>query len=283
MDMERVLLHKAEETLRLERDKALMYYGRTFYEKYYFWLMHESTYKILKKFSYTYAFPFMVDVFTMTSTLYGIEIRIDNNLPWNHIELCKKEDNNMKQSNKYLSFATTADNHIHRSYKDYSLYYKRNESLIKNVIFNEPATIVYWNDNTKTVVKCGDDEAFDPEKGLAMAIAKRFLGDRDNYYEVFKKWLPKEEKNPKAAASYNSSGTKEVCKTKNRKMDLKSNDIYKTNEFVEMGVKEYAAYCGVSESTMRKRIKNGEVKSAVKVNGKWIIKVNLNKKADPNE
>ena len=44
---------------------------------------------------------------------------------------------------------------------------------IKNVIFNDPATIVFWKDGTKTVVKCQDGDEFDPEKGLAMAIAKK--------------------------------------------------------------------------------------------------------------
>ena len=64
--------------------------------------------------------------------------------------------------------------------------------LIKNVKFNPPATIVFWTDNTKTVVKC-QGEDYDPEKGLAMCISKKMLGDKGNYYEVFKKWLPKKE------------------------------------------------------------------------------------------
>lgn len=64
---------------------------------------------------------------------------------------------------------------------------------IKKVIFNNPATIVYWADGTKTVVKCGEDDAFDEEKGLAMAISKRALGNSGHYYETFKRWLPKEE------------------------------------------------------------------------------------------
>lgn len=59
---------------------------------------------------------------------------------------------------------------------------------IKNVIFNNPATIVFWADGTKTVVKCQDDDEFDMEKGLAMAISKKALGNRGNYNEVFKKW-----------------------------------------------------------------------------------------------
>ena len=61
---------------------------------------------------------------------------------------------------------------------------------ITKVIFNNPATIVFWSDGKKTVVKCAGDEAFDEEKGLAMAISKRVLGNQGNYYNEFKKWLP---------------------------------------------------------------------------------------------
>ena len=67
-----------------------------------------------------------------------------------------------------------------------------NNPSIKNVIFNNPATIVFWNDGTKTVVKA-ENEPFDPEKGLAMAIAKKSLGNKSNYYNEFKKWLPEKE------------------------------------------------------------------------------------------
>ena len=61
---------------------------------------------------------------------------------------------------------------------------------ITKVIFNNPATIVFWSDGKKTIVKCAGDEAFDEEKGLAMAISKRVLGNKGNYYNEFKKWLP---------------------------------------------------------------------------------------------
>ena len=63
---------------------------------------------------------------------------------------------------------------------------------IKRVIFNDPATIILWADGTKTVVKCAKDETFDPEKGLAMAIAKKALGNEGWYYDIFKTYLPKE-------------------------------------------------------------------------------------------
>lgn len=62
---------------------------------------------------------------------------------------------------------------------------------IKDIIYNDPATIILWKDGTKTVVKV-DGEDYDPEKGLAMAFCKKIFGNKGNYYKVFKKWLPDE-------------------------------------------------------------------------------------------
>ena len=47
---------------------------------------------------------------------------------------------------------------------------------IKNVIFNKPATIVLWEDGTKTVVKCQKGDKYDKEKGLAFCILKKIYG-----------------------------------------------------------------------------------------------------------
>ena len=58
---------------------------------------------------------------------------------------------------------------------------------IKNVMFNDPATIVFWDDGTKTVVKC-ENEEFDKEKGLAMAFMKKMLGNKGRYFNEVKKW-----------------------------------------------------------------------------------------------
>lgn len=49
---------------------------------------------------------------------------------------------------------------------------------IKKVIFQGTHTVVIWDDDEKTVVNCFD-EAFDKEKGLAMAILKRFISRAD--------------------------------------------------------------------------------------------------------
>jgi hypothetical protein len=60
---------------------------------------------------------------------------------------------------------------------------------IEKVIFNPPATIVYWKDGTKTVVKVQEGDVFDPEKGLAMAFFKKMHGNTGNYNNIIHKWV----------------------------------------------------------------------------------------------
>lgn len=52
------------------------------------------------------------------------------------------------------------------------------------IIFNPPATIVFWKDGTKTVVKCQDGDIFNEEVGLAMAIAQKIAGNRSKYKKM---------------------------------------------------------------------------------------------------
>lgn len=73
-------------------------------------------------------------------------------------------------------------------------FYRVQFPAIKKVIFNNPATIILWADGSKTVVMCDERDTYDPEKGMAMAIARKALGNKGNYYNTFEKWLPKESK-----------------------------------------------------------------------------------------
>lgn len=68
---------------------------------------------------------------------------------------------------------------------------KVKEGRIKDVKFSGPATIVFWTDGTKTVVKCRKGDKFDPEKGIAMACAKKLLGNEDGYHKNIEKYLTK--------------------------------------------------------------------------------------------
>lgn len=69
-----------------------------------------------------------------------------------------------------------------------------NTAAIKDVIFAPPATIVYWSDGSKTVVKYSEKDVFDPEKGLAMAVAKRCGGNNGSYYKEIRNWVEKSGK-----------------------------------------------------------------------------------------
>lgn len=64
---------------------------------------------------------------------------------------------------------------------------------IKKVIFNNPATIILWNDGTKTVVKCNERDIYDPEKGFAMAISKKVLGSYPAIKRIIRKYSPDDE------------------------------------------------------------------------------------------
>ena len=81
-------------------------------------------------------------------------------------------------------------NPIHRDHNSIKKIYL---NTITKVVFNDPATIVFWRDGTKTVVKCNPGDIFDPEKGLAMACTKKLFGNNGFYYDIFRKWLPEEE------------------------------------------------------------------------------------------
>lgn len=65
---------------------------------------------------------------------------------------------------------------------------------IDKVIYHDPATIILWKDGTKTVVKCDEHDAYDPEKGLYIALLKKVGGNRGKFYkEVIEPWLPKKK------------------------------------------------------------------------------------------
>ena len=49
------------------------------------------------------------------------------------------------------------------------------EKAVK-VIYNPPATIAFWADGSKTVVKCDKDDVYDHKYGLALCYMKKALG-----------------------------------------------------------------------------------------------------------
>ena len=136
------------------------------------------------------------------------------------------------------------------------------QDLIKNVIFSGPCTIVQWTDGDKTIVRC-ENEDFDPEKGLAMAIVKKLFGTNEsktNYNDIFKKWIPEEE---------------EVPEFLNKKMNVSEDKKYHTvKDAMYMPVKQYANMTGMSKSTIIRHINKGKIFGAKKdKTGKWLIPI----------
>lgn len=60
------------------------------------------------------------------------------------------------------------------------------QAPISRTLYNPPATVVFWSDGSKTVAKCAPHERFDREKGLAIACAKKLLGE--GYADAFKEF-----------------------------------------------------------------------------------------------
>ena len=131
------------------------------------------------------------------SKVYGVDIEIIEEKLTPETELIIRDHGNLWVSRHKLVTHTHAElaSILEQVKRKCNLKAKPNTTKlpeIKDVIFNEPATIILWADGTKTVVKCQEGEGYDPEKGMAMAISKKALGNKGNYCEVFKKWLPEE-------------------------------------------------------------------------------------------
>lgn len=56
----------------------------------------------------------------------------------------------------------------------------------EDIIINPPATIVKWDDGTKTVVKCQNGDVYDAEKGIALCFMKKMFDNKSYYNEVIK-------------------------------------------------------------------------------------------------
>lgn len=57
--------------------------------------------------------------------------------------------------------------------------YPRTLPKFKQVIFHDPATIIYWKDGSKTVAKCKKGDVFDKEKGVMVALLKKLYGSKE--------------------------------------------------------------------------------------------------------
>lgn len=65
------------------------------------------------------------------------------------------------------------------------------------ILIQGTATIIWWSDGTKTIVKCQKGDKMDPEKGIAMCVMKKFMGTNEthsNYLDFAKPAIAEYEK-----------------------------------------------------------------------------------------
>lgn len=49
---------------------------------------------------------------------------------------------------------------------------------IKKIMYKPPATIVFWNDGTKTVAVCEKEDTYNRELGFALCVLKKKYGNK---------------------------------------------------------------------------------------------------------
>ena len=59
---------------------------------------------------------------------------------------------------------------------------------ITKVLYSNPATIVFWDDGTKTVVKCQKSDKYSYAEGIMHAIIRKMFGNNKQYSDILK-WI----------------------------------------------------------------------------------------------
>lgn len=59
---------------------------------------------------------------------------------------------------------------------------------IKKIMYKPPATIVFWNDGTKTVSVCEEGDAYNKELGFALCVLKKKY-DNKTVHEMLEKYV----------------------------------------------------------------------------------------------
>lgn len=241
-----------------ERINSEKMFVRNFREDDYHWEIGSS---IALRIAFEMGTPVSVG-----NILYGIRVGritfgpLKNNL----LILRRNDESTINNEVGYLPgfLVEMEDETMKKQTTPYGLFYKPKTSkqlamnVIKNVIFNDPATIVIWTDNTKTIVKA-DGEPFDPEKGLAMAISKKFFGNKGYYYDIFKKWLPKEEETKHA-------GTNEKSE----------HEVAKEDEDIEtITLKEFCSRRNITKNKAYGMIHRNEIDVFKNGRGSWMVRI----------
>lgn len=102
---------------------------------------------------------------TIVEKIFDIDVEINDMLPVNQVILLKEED--IVNINRDYGFNHWGVN---------PLWFRETEKLPKNYIINKGATILFWEDGSKTVVKRGKDDEYNKVLGFLWAYFQKTSG-----------------------------------------------------------------------------------------------------------
>lgn len=106
------------------------------------------------------------------NTIFGMEFEIDDKLDNDIVKLVKESEFMVK--NPFESWYIDTDIALTKNMSDKKWFV--NNSKPKKYIINKGATILFWEDGTKTIVKRGKDDEYDKVKGFLWAYFQKHCG-----------------------------------------------------------------------------------------------------------
>ena len=111
-------------------------------------------------------------------SVFGLQIRLKESIPNNGI-IVKKEDNMRIGQHTFTPRGDHSIDAMAYAMNDIDTVYRFkgiNNKLPKKYIINDGATILFWHDDTKTIIKRAEDDNFDPVKGFLWAYFQKHSG-----------------------------------------------------------------------------------------------------------
>lgn len=110
--------------------------------------------------------------------------------------------------------------------------------FIDNVICQDSAVVIFWKDGTKTTAKCGPDDVFDYEKGLAIAALKYVFGNK--VYQEDMKLIMEVFPRTKSTVKKKTVKTTKSATTP-KKASVKKSSNKSTSKFVSKSISKKAS------------------------------------------
>ena len=93
---------------------------------------------------------------------------------------------NLYVAEDFEPYIETYAQHTVQGWRLMTFLVPKNTPEIKRIVFNNPATIVFWQDCTKSVAMVGQGEAFDESTGVAVCYMKKIFGNWKQFEKVIK-------------------------------------------------------------------------------------------------